>query len=161
MEHWHTWLQLLPGHQAEIESKLAALAESLEGKRKFEAEYQAECRQREEEEHAERMARREWIDSVCDTLRAEFNAGLRKDKCAEMNHYVEAWPFWGEHEDEPTYPTSYHWLEAVFVWNGYFTIGRDKAGMYKKRYFDTIMGYEATSKQVEYAKLLRAKEQAQ
>ena len=161
VEHWKTWLPLLPEHQAEIESKLAQLAEVIEKQRQWEIEYEAECRQREEQEHIERLETFAWLDPIRESLRAEFNAGLRKDKHVEMNRPVVAWPFrYYEESAEPTYPTSYDWLEAVFICNSGIPIGRQNPKYGWKRgkgKVDTIAGYKVTSKQMQYAELLRRK----
>ena len=154
-EHWRTFREVFTAHREEIDRRLVALEIIIEVDKKAEEEYQVQVREREEEEHQQRLGRFAVLDPIRDSIRAEFESGLRRDKITELRQPVERWPFQGETEDSK-YPTSYDWLEAVWIWNGNIFVG-SRHGIYRwhKQYVKSVNGYEVTPKQISYAEFLK------
>lgn len=151
--HWQTWGQLLPEHEADIQTRVSRLAKLIAEQQQAEEVWQAERRQQEDEDHQARLERLNWLESLREGLRAEFESRQRKDKIKEMREPVVCvFPFWSFSTDEadaPDYSTSYDWLEAVFVWNGRVLVGRGKSRRYRSyrpKYSDVMLGYEVTPK---------------
>ena len=149
---------MCPDHQEEIDKRIAKLEGNAEKEKEQVVKQDAWEREWQEEQHQHMLGRWAALNSVRETARAEFEAGLRRDKIEEMRQPVEAWPFqFSPRDDAPTYLTSYDWLEAVWVWIGVIKIIMRKPIYGWKRgsgKVPTINGYEARPKQIAYAEHL-------